>query len=67
MVASSQGLGHKGEGHQDTLVLTDTVLTDTVLKAVGLDKRDWWVAVQDKQDQMAVVLDKLGRLRDRLM
>ena len=62
MVASSQGLGHKGEGHQDTLVLTDTVL-----KAVGLDKRDWWVAVQDKQDQMAVVLDKLGRLRDRLM
>ena len=46
-------MGHKGEGHRDSLVPTDTVL-----KAVDLDKQDWWVAELDMRDQWAVVLDK---------
>lgn len=46
---------HKGEGHRDSLALTDMVL-----KAV---ERDCWV---DKRHPWAAV-DKLGRLKDMLM
>ena len=64
MVALSQWVEHKGEGHQDSLALMDMVLK-AVERDCWVDKLHRWVA-GDKLHRWAAG-DKQGRLKDTLM